>query len=462
MERPQVRYVEGRDGYVAYATVGSGAQAVAYCGSWSHGFELLWESPAAQRFLRRLAGCGRLVLFDRRGAGLSDPLPRPYLEPGDFTATIEEGVSDLVLVLDELGVERASLVANYAGTMLATQCAAVRPERVASLVLMDPVACFLVREDHPWGFTMEMRDFAEQAIRTGWGTGFPAAVLVPSLADDPAFLEWLGRAERYGCPRGVMARYWSQLDFDLRPLLGSIRCPTLVLSHEQNLVYSPEASAFVASAIPAAVPPLSIPGSDLEIYAPQPPDVLTRIEEFLRGEQGQRAEDEDESRSFAVIVFTDLVDSTRLAAEMGDRRWREALDVHESVLRRHVERFGGRFVNGTGDGMLATFDAPARAVRCAAAILSDLELAGLPARAGIHAGEIEQHAGDVSGLGVHIAARVVAQAAPSEVLVSRTVRDLVVGSSLAFQARGSHVLKGVPEEWQLYALDAPASPDGGS
>lgn len=458
MERPEIRYVDGPDGYVAYAVVGSGTDAVVYCGSWSHGFELLWESPAAQRFLRRLSSCGRLVLFDRRGAGLSDPLPRPYLEPGDFTATIEEGVRDLVLVLDDIGVERASLVANYAGTTLAIQAAAVRPERVTSLVLIDPAAAFLNRPEHPWGWTVEFRQAAEQLIRSTWGTGVLSASLVPSVAPEAAFLEWLGRSERYGCPRGVMARYWSHLDFDLRPLLGSIRCPTLVLSHEQNRFYSPEAASFVAAQIPLAVGPEPIAGQDLEIYAPQPAELLARIEQFLRGHDADRADAEEEgTRSFAVIVFTDLVDSTRKAAEMGDRRWREALDVHESVLRQHLARFGGRFVNGTGDGVLATFDAPARAVRCAAAILADLELAGLRARAGIHAGEVEQTGVDVRGLSVHIAARVLAQAAPSEVLVSRTVRDLVVGSPLTFLSRGTHVLKGVPDEWQLYALAGTAA-----
>ena len=297
---------------------------------------------------------------------------------------------------------------------------------------------------------------AEQAattlIRSSWGSGRPSATLVPSVAPDAALLEWLGRAERYGCPRGVMARYWAQLDFDLRPLLGSIRCPTLVMAHEQNLVYSPEAAAFVAAHAPAATGPVPIAGSDLEIYAPHPPEVLARIEQFLRRGTGEASVDDEDTRSFAVIVFTDLVDSTRMAADLGDRRWREALEVHESVLRRNLARFGGQFVNGTGDGVLATFEAPARAVRCAAAILAELELAGLRARSGIHAGEIEQNGADLSGLGVHIAARVMARAGPGEVLVSRTVRDLVVGSPLDLRSRGVHVLKGVPDEWQLYAL----------
>ena len=453
-----IQYVEGPDGFVAYQVVGDGARDILYLGSWGFGFEMLWESPRMERFFRRLASVGRLILFDRRGCGLSDPLPRAFLSPDDFSLAIEEAVADLLLVLDAVRSESTAIVASYAGTMPAMQFAAVRPERVSSLVLIDPNPKFLRSDDYPGGITPAMRDLAVEALDARWGCGSLAAVL-PGIAGDAEAMSWLARAERYGCPRGVMKRYWQHLDFDLRALLPSIQCPTLVMYHDGQPMAPAGAADFVVQTIPNAVGPELIDGVDIEMFGKQPPELNERIVGFLAAAGGDdEPSDEDEDRTFAVVLFTDLVQSTEGVVSSGDRRWGELLAVQDSVVRRQLERHRGQWVKDTGDGVLATFDAPARAVRCADRILAELRMAGLEARAGIHAGEITRRGADILGVAVHIAARVMADALPGEVVVSRTVRDLVVGSGLAFDARGARQLKGIPEEWELFTLERKATP----
>jgi class 3 adenylate cyclase len=306
--------------------------------------------------------------------------------------------------------------------------------------------------------TVEMRDRAAETARIAWGDGMMSGLTpsfrglgaIPSFRHDPEARRWLARYERAGLPRGQMAAWWRDWDFDVRPLLPSIQAPTLVMFHEANVFVHPAAAMnYVVATIPGAVGPVSIPSRDLELWASQPPMLADDVERFVAGSASEHFAPAD--RAFAVVLYTDLVASTDQASEMGDRRWRELLEVHNHTSARQIERHRGRLVKSTGDGVLAVFDAPGRAVRCAQAILSDIHQLGCDAYAGLHAGEVELLGDDIAGIAVHIAARVMSLAAPGEILVSRTIKDLLAGSGLQFEDRGLHTLRGVPDKWQLLA-----------
>jgi len=453
-----VQYADSSGGLVAYQTVGEATVDLVHIAGWAQTVEGIWELPTAERFYRRLASFARDVLVDRRGTGLSDPLRSVYAG-GDFGPWLEEAVSDFVTVLDVIGSERAALVSSSYGTPVAISLAATYPDRVAALVLVDPLVRLLATEDYPWGMTLEMRQETADAIRVAWGEGWTSGLTRswrgpgrnPSFAHDPEAHRWSARYERAGQPRGHVAAWWSDWDFDVRALLPSIQAPTLVMCHESNVFAPPLAAIkYVVAAIPGAVGPLTIPSRDMELWASQPPMLADEIERFLTGSTGEHLAASD--RAFAVVLYTDLVESTDQASAMGDRRWRELLEVHHSASVREIERHRGRLVKSTGDGVLAVFDAPARAVRCAQAILGDIHQLGCEAYAGLHAGEVELLGDDIAGIAVHIAARVMSHAAPGEVLVSRTITDLVAGSGLRFEDRGVQTLKGIPEQWQLFAV----------
>jgi len=457
---PEVQYAEGNDGLIAYQTVGEGPVDLVHIAGWAQTVEGIWELPTAERFYRRLASFARVVLVDRRGTGLSDPLRSVYAG-GDFGPWLEEAVSDFVTVLDVIGSERAALVSSSYGATVAISLAATYPDRVAALVLVDPLVRLLATEEYPWGMTVEMRQETADAIRVAWGEGWTSGLTPswrgpgrnPSFRHDPEAHRWLARYERAGQPRGHVAAWWSDWDFDVRPLLPSIQAPTLVMCHEGNVFVPPMAAIeYVVAAIPGALGPVSIPSRDMELWASQPPMLADEIERFITGSTGEHFAASE--RAFAVVLYTDLVGSTDQAAEMGDRRWRELLEVHHSASGRQIERHRGRLVKSTGDGVLAVFDAPARAVRCAQAILGDVHQLGCEAYAGLHAGEVELLKDDIAGIAVHIAARVMSCAAPGEVLVSRTIKDLVAGSGLQFDDRGLKTLRGVPDQWQLFAAKA--------
>jgi class 3 adenylate cyclase len=454
---PDVQYAEGREGLIAYQTVGEGPVDLVHIAGWAQTVEGIWDLPMAERFYRRLASFARVVLVDRRGTGLSDPLRSVYAG-GDFGPWLEEAVSDFITVLDVIGSERAAVLANRYGTTVAISLAATHPDRVAALVLVDPLVRLLATADYPWGMTVEMRDRAAETARIAWGDGMMSGLTpafrglgaIPSFRHDPEAHRWLARYERAGLPRGQMAAWWRDWDFDVRPLLPSIQAPTLVMFHETNVFVHPAAAMnYVVATIPGAVGPVSIPCRDLELWASQPPMLADDIERFVAGSTSEHFAPAD--RAFAVVLYTDLVASTDQASEMGDRRWRELLEVHNNTSARQIERHRGRLVKSTGDGVLAVFDAPGRAVRCAQAILSDIHQLGCDAYAGLHAGEVELLGDDIAGIAVHIAARVMSLAAPGEILVSRTIKDLLAGSGLQFEDRGLHTLRGVPDEWQLLA-----------
>lgn len=445
-----VQYAQGHDGLIAYQAIGDGPVDLVHVGAWNQTVEGIWELPMAERFYRRLASFARVVLVDRRGTGLSDPLCSA--DPGrNFESSIAGAVADFVTVLDAIGSERVAVVASVYGTDVAVSLAAAHPDRVTALVLVDPIVRLLEDEDHRWGMSREERAAVATEIARAWGDGYSSGATVPSFQQDAQACRWLARYERAGRPRGQMSAWWRSWEFDVRPLLPRVNAPTLVMHHEDNAIAPSRAAAeSVVAAISGAEGPVSIPGADLEMWANQPKILADEIERFVVGVTPEPARVAD--REFAVVLTTDLVASTDQVVNLGDRRWRELLEVHNNVSARQVELNGGRVVKFTGDGVLAVFDRPAAAVQCAHAILHDVQQLGCRACAGVHAGEIELLDGDIAGIAVHIAARVLSIAGPDEVLVSRTIKDLVTGSDLRFDDRGVYTLKGLTDPWQVFAV----------
>ena len=432
---PVTRYAVSGDASIAYQVMGEGPlNLVAVGGPASH-LDLQWEEPYTAEGFERMASFSRLVRFDRRGTGLSDPAERAEL-------TLEQQMDDLRAVLRAAGVERTALMgAVDAG--LCAMYAATYPDEVSALVLANvaPAGGAVV--------TDEQRDQLLDVIENGWGQGRMLGLFAPSRIGDSQFEEWWTRFERAAVSR-AMARMLIEFNMrtDLRGVLSAIRVPTLVLHRTDNPLLPVELGRETAALIPGA---RFVAGAGTDVYAwPGGNDPeMDLIEEFLTGRRRSR----DPERVLATVLFTDIVGSTERAARIGDSAWRELLGHHNAVVREQLERWRGREIKTVGDGFLATFDGPARAVRCAQAIRKGVDELGLELRAGLHTGECELLDADVGGIAVHIAARVTALAGAGEILVSSTVKDLVVGSELGFVDRGTHDLRGVPGEWRLYAPD---------
>jgi class 3 adenylate cyclase len=429
---------------IAYQVLGQGPpDLVLTLNSFGH-VDIAWEDPGFALFLRTLASFSRLVVFDRRGTGASDPLPLGSLPPWESYG------EDLVAVLDEVGSEQAAIMAQLDASPMAIFFAGTRPERTSALILANASAKYTAADDYPIGVPPEVAEALVAQLDQLWGT--EAMVLqVPSRADDERFRRWIAKAQRtVGSPRVVQAYMRAMFEVDARPILPLIHAPTLVL-HRSNVQFIPvQHGRYLAEHIPRAKL-VELPGVEGPLVWEMPELTLDRVQEFLTG-VGRVAEP---TRVLSTVLFTDIVGSTERAAALGDRRWREVLNVHDELARRLVEEFGGRLVKTTGDGLLATFDGPGRAIRCAAALRDELAGVGVRIRAGLHTGEVELRDEDVGGIAVHIAARVMAAAAPGETLTSRTVQDLVVGSDIVLVDRGAHPLKGVAGPWQLYAVARP-------
>lgn len=435
MESPGVRYADSGGTQIAYQEFGAGPIELVFklVDGGSH-LEVLWEEPRVVRIYERLARFGRVVVFDPRGTGLSDPA-------GD-TLTLEQQVDDLLAVLDAVGFERSAFVGATASGRLAVFAAATHPDRFSALVLVGSS----VTGSSFWdpGRLAAL----ERVIVDSWGTGRYGATNVPSLADDTRVQRWLGRIERNAASPG-MARRLVQLGagMDLRDLLPSVRVPTLVIHRRDDTLMPVEQGRQLAAGIEGARF-VELEGIDNSIIAGDTDAVLDEVEEFLTGHRGVA----DSETVLATILFTDIAGSTQRAAEVGDRGWSDLLAAHDRIVRGALLRYRGEEVKTLGDGFMATFDGPARAIRCAREIERELAEIGVPARAGIHVGEVRREDGDVRGLAVHIAARIGALADPGEVLVSSTVSELVLGSGLTFEVRGTHSLKGVPGTWRLLRL----------
>jgi pimeloyl-ACP methyl ester carboxylesterase len=437
---PRIRYAPAADGtHLAYQVFGDGPlDLVVVWGTMSH-IELMWENAKFARIFRRLGSFSRVIQFDRRGVGLSD---RP---PG--LSTLEERMEDVRTVMDAAGCERAAVFGESEGGPLCALFAATYPERTRALILYGALVRLVADEQFPWAASNDDVDELVQGAIESWGAEDQIAFWAPSMADDPAARQFFARFTRLSSsPGSFKQQFLLNTELDIRPILPSVGVPTLVLHRRDDLVVDVGQARFLAEHIPGARL-VEIEGTDHFLIGGDPEPFVDAIEEFLTGARASIETD----RVLATIAFTDIVGSTQLAADLGDRKWRSLLDEHDALVRQELQRFNGRAVNTTGDGVLAAFDGPARAIRCAQSITRAVAGLGIDVRAGLHTGECEIRGDDLGGLAVHIASRIGGLAQPREVLVSSTVKDLVAGSGITFAERGSHVLKGVPEEWRLFA-----------
>ena len=438
---PDTRYAKSGAVHIAYQVVGEGPiDLVLITGLFSH-IEHQWEEPSFARFLERLASFSRLIVFDARGAGLSDRAPE--LPP------MEEQMDDVLAVLDATGSTSAAFFGMSQAGPMAILFAASHPERTRALVLYGSYARPRAADGYPWGRSAEWMDDYGRLIDNAWGTGMFLSQVAPTRAADNAFRQWWSRYERlsYG-PGNALAYFRMNAQIDVRPILPTIRTPTLVLQRRDDVYRDAGQARYLADQIPGAKL-VELSGVDHLPYLGDSGAVLDEVQEFLTGVRPPPEHD----RVLATVLFTDIVQSTERAGTLGDHAWMELLERHHAVVRRELVRYRGREIDTAGDGFLATFDGPARAVRCAVAIIGELRPIGLEIRAGVHTGEIElMDADGVGGIAVHIGARVAAQAGPSEILVSGTVKDLVAGSGIDFVDRGTHQLKGVAGEWRLFSV----------
>lgn len=438
----ETKYAHNGDVSIAYQVIGNGPITIVGAPPVVSNVEAGWEFDEYASWITKFGRFSRLIHFDKRGQGLSD---RDVGMP-----TLEVRVDDMLAVFDAEGVERAVVGGLSEGGTTALLFAATYPERVDALLLYATF-CKLAREDgYDCGATADVLDRFWQRWVEHWGTPKTRTlpVMVPSKLGDAEFLSRLNRWERASStPRGLREQVTWMREIDVRGVLESIRCPTLVVHRTGDRAVLVDHGRYLGEHIPGAKY-VEFEGEDHLPYFGDQDSVIDEVEEFLTGSR----RDIEPDRVLATVLFTDIVDSTRRAAALGDRAWREVLDRHDRLARTEIERHRGRYVKSTGDGLLATFDGPARGVQCAAALAQSMTSLGIEIRAGLHTGEVELRGDDVGGIGVHIGARVAAKAAAGEVWVSRTVKDLVAGSGLSFDDRGVHELKGVPDEWQLYAL----------
>jgi class 3 adenylate cyclase len=437
---PPVQYARNGDVSIAYQVVGDGPRDLIFIPGFVSNLEVIWEWPKARQFFERLASFSRLIAWDKREQGLSDRTGQP--------PTLEQGMEDMRAVLDAAGSEQAALFGVSEGGPMACLFAASFPARVSHLVLYGTWARLIRAEDHPAGVPREGFDRWLERTAADWGGPAALATFAPSAVEDDEAAVWWARMLRSGTsPRAAKSLMAMYRDIDVRPALATVASPTLVV-HRLGDRLSPAGQARVLADLIPNAREVELEGEDHAFFLGDVEPLLDEVEEFVTGTRHEREPD----RVLATVLFTDIVGSTERAAAAGDRDWRALLERHDELVRRQLERFRGREVKQTGDGFLATFDGPARAVSCASAITEQVRGLGLEVRAGVHTGECEQRNGDLAGMAVHIGARVGASAGPGEVLVSSTVKDLVVGSGLEFEDRGATELKGVPGEWRLYAL----------
>ncbi|MGH2952619.1 MAG: adenylate/guanylate cyclase domain-containing protein [Solirubrobacterales bacterium] len=442
MERPKTRYARSGELSIAYQVVGDGPIDLVHIPGLVSHIDAAWSYPKYVRFMRHLSSFARVAVYDKRGCGLSDAISEP--------PTIEERIDDARAVMDAAGMDHAAVFGCSEGATLGAYFAASYPDRVDAAILYGSFARMQPDPpDYPWGYDAETIAVMTEGALEAWGEGIMLTLLAPSLLHDEREREWWGGYGRASMSPGALLKLSAaNLTLDIRDILGSIRVPTLLL-HRTGDVNPIEGARYIAEWIPNAQL-VELEGDDHWPWVGDPDQVCDHVEEFLTG----RRHTPDPDRVLATVLFTDIVSSTARAAELGDRRWTELLGEHEDVVRRELERHRGREVKTIGDGFLATFDGPARAIRCATAATDELRRLGVPIRAGVHTGECELRNGDVGGIAVHIGARVMAAAGEGEVLVSSTVRDLTVGSDIEFADRGTHELKGVPGEWRLFAVAA--------
>ena len=440
--RPETRYARSGDLNIAYQVVGHGPFDVVYVPGWISNIELMWEEPAHARLLGRVASFSRLILFDKRGTGMSDSVPLERLP------TLEERMDDVRAVMDAAGSDAAALFGSSEGGLMSVLFAATYPERTRALVAMAIYAKRIWSSDYPWAPTPEARAAEIDSLERAWGGDMDISTLAPS-ADEAFRRRAAAYLRRSASPGAAVALMRMNTQIDVRHVLPTIRVPTLVLQRVGDRDVNVEEARWIAAQIPDAKY-VELPGDEHLIWAGDIDAVVDEVEEFLTGVRPAREPD----RVLATVLFVDIVRSTERAAELGDRGWRDLLASFYSAVRAELDRFRGREIDTAGDGFFASFDGPARAIRCARAIHDAVLPLGVQLRSGLHTGECEVIGDKLGGIAVHIGARVVGEAQPGETLVSSTVRDLVAGSGIEFADRGPRGLKGVPGEWRLFAVTA--------
>ncbi len=454
MDLPETQFAALGADRVAYQTLGPppgvrGRDLVHTTGVWSH-LDIFWEEPAAARSMRRLAACTRLIRFDRRGCGLSDARP---LDGGTM---VDHWCEDLVAVLDACESKQAVLMGSIDAGPLLLEFTQRHPERVSGLIFVFTSACFAQRPDYPQGHPSEVGTALVEMIAQGWGRTEFAAAFDPSQADNPATLRWYTKLHRaMASPRAVVENLQISASLDARHILPRITVPTLVFGRRDLAIFPAAQSRYVADHI-AGARYIELPGADADMLWEGADEIHAAIEEFVTGRRPQSSAE----RALATLLFTDIVDSTKQLAKLGDTVWRDKLDLHDRIVRDAIDAHGGRLVDSAGDGNLAMFTMPSAAIDCAQALPPAMARLGLDIRVAMHIGEVElREEGRIGGMAVHIGARVLGLADAGEVLVSRTLRDVVIGGRFEFRERGVHTLKGVPGKWPLYAVEPPDDGD---
>lgn len=440
--QPETKYVQSGDVSIAYQVIGAGPRDLLIVPGFISHLEQAWEDPAYGRFLQRLASFSRLIRFDKRGTGLSDRI--------GGIPTLEERMDDVRAVLDATGSESAALFGISEGGPMSILFAATYPERTSALILYGSIAKGAWAPDYPWGPKLDAawEDWLE-GWRKGWGGPYAIDTWAPSVAHDAQFRQWWAKYLRLGAsPSAVISIFRMNAALDVRDILPTLHVPTLVLHRSGDRPIDVEEGRYLAQHIPGAKF-VKLTGDDHLWWVGDSESIVNEIQEFLTGERPPREPD----RVLATVLFTDIVNATKRAAEMGDLRWRDLLDRHNVLMHAEINRFKGNVVKSTGDGFLATFDGPGRAIHCAFAMNEQMERLGIELRSGLHTGEVELMDSDVGGIAVHIAARVLEKANPGEVWTSRTVRDLVVGSRFAFSEQGIYSLRGITGEWPLFSVE---------
>jgi len=442
--QPQTRYAQSGDVSIAYQVIGEGPVDLVFVMGWVSNIDEFWTEPSWAAFLQRLARFSRLIVFDKRGTGLSDRVDEKNLP------TLEERMDDVRAVMDAAGSQRAILFGISEGGPMCALFAATYPERTAGLLMFGGYPCAFRTPDYPWGRTQQEIEAWLEVLRTKWGGPVGIETRMASRANDERYREWWTHyLVRSTSPKAVVALTRMNMAIDMRHVLPAIRVPTLIMHRTGDLALPVEGARYMAERIPGAKL-IEFPGADHLPWTQDPEAVLAEIEAFVTGTRPV----EEADRVLATVMFADIVDSTQRAAAIGDRAWTQELQHFYGLARRQLERFRGREIDTAGDGYFATFDGPARAVRCAQTLAKEVAQLGLTIRAGLHTGEVEVIGPKVGGIAVHIGARIAGHAGPGEVVVSNTVKDLVAGSGLQFEDRGVRPLKGVPGEWRLYRASA--------
>ncbi len=438
IKRPRTRYASSGDLDIAYQTVGEGPIDLVVVPPGLAIMDAAWDDGALGSFWNGLAAFSRLILLDKRGTGLSDRVTG--------VPTLEERMDDVRAVMGAVGSERAALLGGSEAAPITALFAATYPERVSALILVEAMVKWSATPDFPWGFDDAAQKMLLDYVESSWGSGLSGEQwFAPGLAGVPGARDWVARVESAtGTPSAMVTQLAMNALIDIRPVLSAISAPTLVVHRREDRVAEVHHGRYCAQHI-AGAKYVELPGEDHWWWIGDAVAVIDEIREFLTGRRHQP----DIERVLKTVLFTDIVKSTELASKLGDRRWREVLDQHDHAIRLELDRYGGREVKTTGDGFLACFDGPARAIRCAQAIATGAPRFGIGIRAGLHTGECEQRGDDLAGIAVHVGARVAALADAGEVLVTSTVRDLVAGSGIVFADHGRHGLRGVPGEWEL-------------